>query len=63
MVTGSRGGAGAHQVQDILKPREAGRIKHAENMSVALSRSAPVVVTPACTQVVDAYGRVATVCR
>jgi hypothetical protein len=25
--------------------------------------AAPMVVTPACTQVVDVYGRVATVCR
>jgi hypothetical protein len=25
--------------------------------------AAPMVVTPACRQVVDAYGRVATVCR
>jgi hypothetical protein len=25
--------------------------------------AAPVVVAPACTQVVDVYGRIATVCR
>lgn len=29
----------------------------------AVATGAAVVVAPACTQVVDAYGRIATVCR
>jgi hypothetical protein len=43
--------------------RRAVAVGAAVAVGTAAVVAAPMVVTPACTQVVDAYGRIVTVCR